>query len=70
MPIYEYQCAMCARAFEELIRSGKDERGLRCPNCGSTDVKRQFSVFGMSGTRSGTGRSCASCSAKSCSTCR
>ncbi|MCD6336572.1 MAG: zinc ribbon domain-containing protein [Candidatus Latescibacteria bacterium] len=69
MPICEYQCTACAFEFEELTRAMNDEQALRCPNCGSADVKRRFSVFGMSKMNFGTTRSCASCSGKSCSTC-
>ena len=73
MPIYEYRCSACACEFEELIRNGSDEQALRCPSCRGAEVKRQLSVFGMRSTSrasSGTSHSCASCSGKSCGTCR
>jgi putative FmdB family regulatory protein len=50
MPIYEYRCDGCARAFEELVpASGAAE--VRCPDCSSTTVTKLFSQFAA--TRSG-----------------
>ncbi len=47
MPIYEYRCRQCGKAFELLVRtgSGQDEEGPRCPACDSNDLKRLFSLF-------------------------
>ncbi len=42
MPIYEYVCMTCEEHFEELVRDGRDPD---CPGCGSSDVRRQLSVF-------------------------
>lgn len=42
MPIYEYQCASCAKEFETLVRGAADVP--RCPSCGGIDLSRLFSV--------------------------
>ncbi|MCB9852877.1 MAG: zinc ribbon domain-containing protein [Phycisphaerales bacterium] len=54
MPIHEFHCDACDKAFEELVRNSKDESALRCPACGGNQITRQFSVFAA---RSSEGRS-------------
>jgi putative FmdB family regulatory protein len=46
VPIYEYVCMECESHFEELIRNGEEPD---CPDCSSTNVRRQLSVFAMHG---------------------
>jgi putative FmdB family regulatory protein len=46
MPIYEYVCMKCESHFEELVRNGEQPD---CPDCGASDVMKQFSVFAMHG---------------------
>lgn len=56
MPIYEYKCPTCQATFEELVRSEREERGVRCPQCGAANVERQLSVFAArQDTRPATG---------------
>lgn len=43
MPIYEYACSPCGKAFEELVIRRSDESGVKCPACGSADVARRMS---------------------------
>ena len=43
MPIYEYRCNQCDRAFEELIIRRSDEGEVKCPKCGSRRVGRLMS---------------------------
>src|SRR5436305_1643613 len=43
MPIYEYWCPDCRRAFEKLRSMGSKDSEVNCPNCGSP-VKRMVSV--------------------------
>ncbi|MEN9416548.1 MAG: hypothetical protein RI988_168 [Pseudomonadota bacterium] len=50
MPIYEYACRGCGNAFETLVRSGTVPA---CPQCQSTELDKQLSVFATAGT-SGT----------------
>lgn len=45
MPIYEYRCAECGRKFEALVRKTQEESSLRCPRCGSGNMKRLISRF-------------------------
>jgi len=54
MPIYEYRCRSCNAEFEEFIRPPRDEEDLTCPQCGSDEVKKGFSLFGTSGLISGS----------------
>ena len=43
MPIYEYSCQECDRAFEELVIRRSDEGQVKCPKCGSRRVGRLVS---------------------------
>lgn len=49
MPIFEYACKGCGRAFELLVRS--DTR-ISCPQCGSENVLKKLSQFSARVTRS------------------
>ena len=42
MPIYEYACQDCGREFEALVRS---DTVPECPQCHSTQLQKQLSVF-------------------------
>jgi len=42
VPIYEFVCMECESHYEELVSMGRD---ADCPDCGSTNVRKQFSVF-------------------------
>lgn len=48
MPIYEYRCKDCGDKFEKLVRAGTDQAGLICPNCGSQQTEKLFSLFATS----------------------
>ena len=43
MPIYEYACKACDRAFEELVLRRSDEADVRCPACKGKRVERRMS---------------------------
>jgi putative FmdB family regulatory protein len=45
MPIYEYTCKSCEKAFEELVRSAEAGDKVICPECGSKKVEKRMSVF-------------------------
>ena len=47
VPIYEYVCMECESHFEELVRNGEQPD---CPDCTSSNVRKQFSVFATHGT--------------------
>lgn len=62
MPIYEYSCSECEHKFERFVRSMNAQADVCCPKCGSDQVKKAFSVFGVSnGTKSSVGSSSNSC---------
>jgi len=44
MPIYEYRCGACGRAFERLVYGPE---AVQCPACDSPSVTRLLSLFGM-----------------------
>jgi putative FmdB family regulatory protein len=44
MPIYEYRCGACGRAFERLVQGAQ---AVLCPTCNSADVSRLLSLFGF-----------------------
>lgn len=71
MPIYEYECRRCGDKTELLVRSGDDLP--RCHTCGSQEMEKLFSAFGLSSggsfTPSTGGKGCASCSTHNCSSC-
>jgi putative FmdB family regulatory protein len=71
MPIYEYACKKCGKRFECLVSAGK-EKDVVCDKCGSGEVEKKISCFGIGGGSSrlkASPSSCTSCSTKSCSTC-
>ena len=43
MPIYEYTCSRCGKGFEELIIRSSDGVEVKCPSCGTPDVRRKMS---------------------------
>jgi putative FmdB family regulatory protein len=49
MPIYEYVCMECESHFEELV---KVDATADCPDCGSANTRKQFSVFAAHGVDS------------------
>ena len=66
MPMYEYSCAECGKAFEELVPLRERHSKRVCPNCGSRKVERLVSVFAMGKPSADTTTSVASC--PTCST--
>ena len=71
MPVYEYKCNKCAEDFEKLVYGAAPD--VSCPKCGSKEITKKFSLFGMSGVEkpatSTGGSGCTSCSSSSCSSC-
>ncbi len=45
MPIYEFRCEDCGERFEKLCFGYREEQDLRCPRCGSSRVRKEFSTF-------------------------
>ncbi len=71
MPIFEYRCNACGEDFEVLVLG---KREVCCPKCGSKELTKKMSAFGMSGVEkpfAGSSSSgCTSCSKGSCSSCK
>ncbi|MFH1277682.1 MAG: zinc ribbon domain-containing protein [Candidatus Eisenbacteria bacterium] len=55
MPIYEYRCRKCDRAFSELIYG---EEKPTCPECGGHSAEKQFSSFGVGSGGGGSSLPC------------
>lgn len=66
MPIFEFLCQECGSPFEELLRSASKIDEVTCPECGSTKVIKQISIFASQSAGSSSGFS--TTSAGSCST--
>ena len=44
MPLYEYECNECKKAFDKIMRISEMEKArITCPECGSKDVKKLMS---------------------------
>ncbi|QDV06210.1 Zinc ribbon domain protein [Planctomycetes bacterium Poly30] len=41
MPTFDFLCASCSKAFEELVLGSET---IECPECGSKKVKKQVSA--------------------------
>jgi len=71
MPIYEFICRKCKKHFESLVSIGK-EKSVSCTSCGSKDIQKIFSSFGIGGGNrlSSSSAACNTCSATTCDTCK
>jgi putative FmdB family regulatory protein len=60
MPIYEYTCRSCDKAFEALVMRSSDEAEVACPDCKARDVERRISrpAAPPSGTGARVPRAC------------
>ncbi len=57
MPIYEFICEECKKGFEKFVLSSRDISSVRCPVCGSENVKKMMSSFSCCGSgQSGLGQ--------------
>ena len=72
MPLFEYTCQRCGKAFERLLPRAEADR-TTCPHCGSNHVKRELSIFAAAvsqaeGSPCASGTCSLSAGAGSCST--
>ncbi len=47
MPIYEYECARCARVSSHVVLGANRKPRVACPHCGSTRTRRVMSSFAV-----------------------
>ncbi|HNS49966.1 MAG TPA: zinc ribbon domain-containing protein [Anaerolineae bacterium] len=47
MPIYEYRCKSCGARFELFVRTMGAMDHAVCPECGTEEVTKEWSVFGL-----------------------
>ena len=66
MPLFEYICKKCNTKFEKIVFSINREE-IECPNCKSTDVQKQISMFSSSSNSDGCSDS--GCSANNSGSC-
>lgn len=66
MPIYEYKCKKCGKAFDHLARTLSDG-AKKCPKCGAKNPVKQFSTFSASVSEGGSEKcSLGTCDAPTC----
>jgi putative FmdB family regulatory protein len=53
MPIFEYICRECSKAFEAIVYGTQQ---AECPGCGSAELEKQLSVFAV-GARGASSKS-------------
>jgi putative FmdB family regulatory protein len=66
MPIYEYACQDCGREFEMLVRA---DTVPDCPQCHSTQLHKQLSVFATAASESAAAPAPAPAMAGPCGSC-
>jgi len=49
MPIYEYRCQKCGHVFDKLVRSMSASGEVECPECRSTECRKNVTLFGTTG---------------------
>jgi len=52
MPIFEYICRDCGRAFERIVPRHDSETD--CVHCNSENIEKQLSVFAVAGPSGGS----------------
>jgi len=56
MPIYSYICKDCGNKFDLFLGIGGKKEELVCKKCGSKNIQRAFSSFGI-GSSNNTSKS-------------
>ena len=65
LPLYEYECQECGKLTEILQGRAEADKEVKCPECGSFEMNRKFSTFGVV---VGSGKASSAESAVSCPT--
>ena len=50
MPIYVFKCKDCGCIFEVFVFNTENEKEVKCINCGSKNVVKEFAPFGLGKT--------------------
>jgi putative FmdB family regulatory protein len=64
MPIFEYKCSNCGKISEFLVSGGGNKK-LNCPDCGSSKLEKQLSVFSAQ-VKEGQSKKCHGCTDFKC----
>jgi len=51
MPIYEFHCDACDKAFEHMTSISSRDQTVICPSCGSKKTGRKLSVVAVGGAK-------------------
>lgn len=62
MPIFDFDCQDCGKTFDIKI-SNQDKDKVKCPECGSSQVKQKLSLFSTGGSKTSQLPCSAGCSA-------
>jgi putative FmdB family regulatory protein len=54
MPIYEFKCNTCTTEFETIVTSFAEVGGVKCKQCGSSDISRMLSTVNSTIKKTGT----------------
>lgn len=65
MPVYSYKCKDCGEEFDLLVGVGQGSEELKCRKCGSKNLDRMLTSFGVGAESSSIGSS--SCPTGTCS---
>lgn len=65
MPLFEYKCREC-NSVTEFLESADTRKKHTCSNCGSGDMKKQFSTFAPMVKNRASGGKCDSCPESKC----
>lgn len=61
MPIYEYRCSACGERFDLFVRLMERQAAPVCPKCGSAEVQKAVSLFGVGGASGGERQAADNC---------
>lgn len=50
MPIFDFSCQDCGKKFDLMI-SNQNKDQVKCPECGSSQVKQLLSMFSTGGSK-------------------
>jgi len=45
MPLYDFECAKCAHAFEAFHKMNEGSEEIACPQCGAKNPKKIITKF-------------------------